>query len=268
MLLTQIKNKDSYTSQHSMNVAIYSIAFGKHLGMSQRDLNELGLAGLLHDAGKMLTPDEILKKPGKLTHDEFQIMKKHPADGKDILHSSSGVNENVIDVAHSHHERLHGGGYPRGLRHDEISPYSRIVSIVDFFDAITSERAYKYGSSSFQALRMLHANSETAFDKELVAGFIECVGVFPAGTVVEMSSGEIGIVVQTHPKFRLKPKVLIVLDTTQQPCPVRYLDLSLSPVDSKGQPYQINTVRHPRDFNINIGGFIQKYLIEDQLNLI
>ena len=268
VLLTQIKNKDSYTSQHSMNVSIYSIAFGRHLGMNHLELNELGLAGLLHDAGKMLTPDSILKKPGRLTTEEFEVMKRHPADGRDILLSSSGLADSAIDVAHGHHERLHGGGYPLGLAAHEISHYTRIVAIVDFFDAITSERAYKYGSNSFQALRMLHANSDAAFDKELVTQFIECVGVFPAGTIVEMNNGEIGIVVQAHKKYRLKPRVIIVLDEEKNHCQVHYLDLSESPVDRHGQLYQIKTVRHHRDFNINLGGFIQKYLIQDQLGLI
>ena len=151
--LTQLKNKDAYTSIHSMNVCILSLAFGRYLGLSEDTLNALGLGALLHDVGKVRVPMEILNKPDKLSVDEFEIMKRHPVDGLRIVSETKGIPSSAMDVVLSHHERAGGSGYPRGLRNNSISLFSKVVAIVDVYDAITSDRIYHHGMDTLQATK-------------------------------------------------------------------------------------------------------------------
>ena len=257
LLLSRLKNRDEYTSEHSLNVAIVSIAFGRHLGMDRDQLNEIGLCGMLHDMGKIVTPLEVLNKPGRLEGEEIEIMKQHPSHGREILMSSSGIHDSVIDVAYGHHERLDGSGYPRGLEQDKLSLYTKMVSIADVFDAVTSDRVYRDGSSSFQALRMLHSQRGQSYDPSLVINFIECVGIFPIGTVVELHNGEIGLVVQTHPRLKLKPKVRLLLDGNKTPMEPKIIDLATEVKDAAGLPYAIKSAHNPRKFNIDLKQFIR-----------
>ena len=257
LLLSRLKNKDEYTSEHSLNVAIVSIAFGRHLGMDRDQLNEIGLCGMLHDMGKIVTPQEVLNKPGRLEGEEIEIMKRHPADGREILMSSSGIHDSVIDVAYGHHERLDGSGYPRGLESDKLSLYTKMVTIADVFDAVTSDRVYRDGVSSFQALRMLHSQRGQSYDPSLVIQFIECVGIFPIGTVVELHNGEIGLVVQTHPRLKLKPKIRLLLDGNNTPLEPKVIDLATGAKDAAGLPYTIKSAHNPKKFNIDLKQFIR-----------
>ena len=155
ILLTQIKDKDEYTSQHSLNVCILSIVIGRHLGMPIKELEDLGLCGLLHDMGKIKIPLEILNKEGNLSADEFEVIKQHSILGRDILMSARNVPHSTVDVAYSHHEKLDGTGYPRGIKSEGITQNTRIVAIADTYDAITSERVYQVARSHLQALNSL-----------------------------------------------------------------------------------------------------------------
>lgn len=252
LLLSRLKNKDEYTSEHSLNVSIISIAFARHIGMDRDQLNEIGLCGMLHDMGKIVTPQEVLNKPGRLEGEEIEIMKRHPADGREILMASSGIHDSVIDVAYGHHERLDGSGYPRGVESDKLSLYTKMVTIADVFDAVTSDRVYRDGTSAFEALRILHAQRGTNYDPSLIIKFIECVGIFPIGTVVELHNGEIGLVIQTHPTYRLKPKIKLLLDQHKKLAEPRVIDLANGDLDANGQPYRIKGAHNPKKFNIDL----------------
>jgi HD-GYP domain-containing protein (c-di-GMP phosphodiesterase class II) len=226
LLLTSIKNKDNYTAEHSLNVAVLSIILGKQLGMERNKLEEVGLCGMLHDVGKILTPNEVLTKPGRLTPEEMLIMKMHPTQGRDILNNSHGTLPASLDVTHGHHERLDGSGYPRGLDDSQIGIYTRIVTISDVFDAITSNRVYDTRRPNIEAFKILQSQSGNHFDSDLVSVLMKAVGVFSPGTVVKLNNGEIAVVVRTNPARRLLPKVMVLKNAKLKPVTPRYIDLA------------------------------------------
>ena len=223
--MSKLRNKDEYTSEHSLNVGLLAIAFGRHLGASEEDLNKLGIAGMLHDVGKMQTPNEILLKEGKLSDDEFREMRMHTQHGRDILMAHRNVYRGTVDVALSHHENLDGSGYPRGIKGSGITDFTRIVALCDVYDAITSDRIYKKGASSLNALKIIHDDAGKKFDAHLAKDFVECIGLYPPGSVVELRTGEIGIVISTNHRHRHLPKVMVVRDAQKQPCSERVLNL-------------------------------------------
>lgn len=225
--LSNLKNQDTYTADHSMNVCMISLVFGRHLGLKEEPLNELGLGALLHDIGKIRTPSEVLNKPGKLTDKEMNVMRYHTIMGRDLLMKSPGISDTVIDIAYSHHERMTGGGYPRGIFGDRISLFAKMVAIVDVYDAITSDRVYHKGMSSADALHNIYKWRGKHFDPYLAEQFIQCIGTFPVGSIVELSSGEIGIVVGFEQKRRLLPQVMMVRDAELNLYqPIKYVDLA------------------------------------------
>lgn len=255
--LTHLKNKDEYTAIHSLNVCIFSIAFGRHLGLPNEALNELGLGGLLHDLGKIRVPSEVLNKPGKLTTEEFGLMKEHPVHGGNILTTTKGLSPDVIDVALSHHERMNGTGYPHGLRAKEISYFGRIVSIVDIYDATTSNRVYHSGMHSVDAMTQLYTMRQGFLDSQLVEQFIQCLGIYPVGSIVELYSGEIGVVIEINREHRLRPKILLVMDDKKQRYkPPRIVDLAQFEMIGYDTEYDIVSVHPPESFGINIKDFI------------
>jgi len=260
LLLTRLRHKDEYTSEHSLNVAIISIAFGRHVGMDRKQLNEIGLCGLLHDMGKMLTPDEVLNKPGRLTDDEMKIMQLHPVDGREILLATDDVMDDVIDVAYGHHERLNGTGYPRGIASKSLSLYTRMVTIADVFDAITGDRVYSRGKTAEEALSIIHQGSADSFDAPLVIKFIENIGTYPLGTIVETHNGEVGIVVENNPTHRLRPRIKLLLDEKKLPLEkVRFVDLGKAELDRDGRRYMIKTSHNPGSFNVDLTRHVSSY---------
>ncbi|MCK5360906.1 MAG: HD-GYP domain-containing protein, partial [Gammaproteobacteria bacterium] len=261
MWMTQLKKKDAYTSQHSMNVCILSIALGRQINLSVEELNQLGLCGMMHDMGKMRIPLDILNKPAKLDDKEFRVMKTHTTQGWKLLMSSRDMYEGAIDVAHSHHEKLLGGGYPRGLRSESLTPYTRMVAIADMYDAITSDRVYKSGVNHLDAINFLTKASDHHLDVGLVIKFIECLGIYPPGCIVEMNNGEIAIVIEVNPKKKIKPKVIILFDEYGEPKPERVVDLSKLDLDASGKTYRIRKIVRAVDYNIDIQKYYEKGLI-------
>jgi len=168
---------------------VLSLTLGRSLGLSKDELNELGLGALLHDIGKMKTPLEVLNKPGKLTPDEFEIMKTHPLDGFDLLRRDENISSEVLTIVKSHHERLSGDGYPDKLSENNISYYTKIVSITDVYDAVTSDRVYHDGMTPHEALKKLYEWMPGNFDFELMKTFIRTIGIYPVGSVVELKPG-------------------------------------------------------------------------------
>lgn len=256
--LTQLKDKDEYTAIHSLNVCILSLAFGRHMGFSREMLNELGLGALLHDLGKIRVPVQVLNKPGKLTNEEFKLMKLHPIYGKEILSTTSGLSPNVVDVAYSHHERMNGTGYPHGLNSDQISLYGRMVAIVDMYDAITSQRVYHHGIHSMDAMKQLYELRRTDLDQKMVEQFIQCLGIYPVGSIVELVCGAVGIVISINRERRLKPMILLVLNEQKvRITPPRIIDLAKFDVLKYGTQFDIKSVVQGHTYGINVLDYIK-----------
>lgn len=224
--MSKIREADEYTSEHSLNVCIYAISFGRHLGLERGDIEKLGLCALLHDVGKMRVPAEILNKPGALTAKEFNTIKAHTVHGRNLLMASPGMLPAAVDVAYGHHERMDGAGYPRGINASSTSTFSRIVAIVDAYDAMTADRCYAPAITPTEALNIIYKDKGTHFDDYLAKEFIRCVGIYPPGTIVELKNGMVGIVLAAHHKFTRLPKIIVVLDENKEPCKQKVCDLS------------------------------------------
>ncbi|GKR07943.1 phosphodiesterase [Aeromonas caviae] len=179
LCLARIRAKDAYLMEHSMNVAILLANFGRYLGLDRSVLKELTLGGLLHDVGKIMTPDEVLNKPGKLTDEELEVMREHVIHSHDILAATAGITPIMLEVASNHHERIDGTGYPRRLKGDQLSLYTRMSGIVDVYDAVTADRVYKQGMQPTQAFRILLKGVDLHFDADLVTKFIKCLTSSP-----------------------------------------------------------------------------------------
>lgn len=262
LLLTKIKHQDEYTAEHCINVSILAAAFGKHLGLLEGEIRTLALCGLLHDVGKTRIPDKVLNKPGALTPQEFDVMRRHTTHGRDILMATGRSLSAAVDVAFSHHERMDGSGYPRGLQAQQIPYFAKIIGLVDTYDAITSNRVYDMGRASMQALDIIHRHRGTQFDEELANAFIQMIGIYPPGSIVEMVNGEVGIVIQSHPKHKLKPRVLMIREPDKSPLSTfRVLDLQPGPVDNAGTPYRIAREVPDGTYGIVLQEFVEQGLI-------
>lgn len=195
LCLTKIREKDDYLLEHSLNVAILLANFGKFLGMSEEEVQDLSYAGFLHDLGKIKIPDEILHKPGRLTDSEMDIMKGHVKHGVDYL-KETDIAQPLIQAISEHHERLDGLGYPAGTKGDDISKAGRMLAIADMYDALTADRVYKAGMSSQKAFSILMNDAPTRLDKSLVQQFIKCLGVYPVGSLVLLSNERLAMVLE------------------------------------------------------------------------
>lgn len=213
--MSKIREEREYTAEHCLNVCILSIAFGRQLGMDEVELHNVGMCGLLHDVGKMRVPIDIVDKPASLTPKEMRLMKAHTVHGRNLLLSGSNIFNGAIDVAYSHHERIDGEGYPRKLPGHGISRFSRIVSLVDAYDAMTADRCYARAKTSTEALKIIYSERGKQFDETLALKFIETIGLYPAGSIVELYSGEVGIVVESNPRLRHLPKVILLMDSSK-----------------------------------------------------
>jgi HD-GYP domain-containing protein (c-di-GMP phosphodiesterase class II) len=208
--LVDIKSMDSYTYAHSVNVAVISLVLGISLNLSKRNLTYLCTGALIHDIGKSFIPKEILQKPGKLTPEEFKVIKNHPEHGYGFLNRYFSLSSHIKLIVLQHHERYDGLGYPNGISDEKISYLARIVSIADVYDALTSDRPYKRAMCPNDALEYLMSNAGTLFDHNMLNVFCRIVIPFPQGTIVSLSNGDIGIVEETIPNFPLRPTIKIV----------------------------------------------------------
>jgi putative nucleotidyltransferase with HDIG domain len=208
MCMTKIREKDTYLIEHSLNVAILLANFGKHVGLHEEQIQKLALSGFLHDIGKIKIPDKILHKPGRLNDQEMTIMKQHVYHGIKVL-AEMGISDSIIKTIGQHHERVDGYGYPEGLAGDEITQFGRMIAIVDTYDAITADRCYKVGMSSKKALQILLQETPEKFDEGLVTQFVQCIGIFPAGSLVKLSNEKIAMVLMQHPVYAIKPVVKV-----------------------------------------------------------
>ncbi|MGE6193962.1 HD-GYP domain-containing protein [Aeromonas media] len=252
LCLARIRAKDAYLMEHSMNVAILLANFGRYLGLERNVLKELTLGGLLHDVGKIMTPDEVLNKPGKLTDEEFGVMRQHVVHSYDILSNTAGITPTMLEVAANHHERLDGTGYPQRLKGEQLSLYTRMSGIVDVYDAVTADRVYKQGMQPTQAFRVLLKGINQHFDAELVTKFIKCMGVYPVGTLVQLSNQRLAVVMQRNEQQPLKPLVKVIYHATQR----HYLEVQWLDLARNGGQESIESTVDPKEFGINLANFV------------
>ena len=252
--LTNLKSRDEYTSIHCMNVCIMAVSFGRSIGMSKPELEIIGLGALLHDLGKMRVPLEILNKPGKLTEEEFDIMKTHPMEGYNMLEKQADLPLEVLDIVKHHHERRNGKGYPSRLKGEEITNMTRMVAIVDVYDAITSDRCYHDAITPYDALKNMYEWVNEDFDKTIIEQFIKCLGIYPIGCVVELNLGHIGIVVTASEKTKLRPIVLLISNSKGDKFPTpKLLNLAHPNWCSGAQKLEVKRIlsKNEYDFDIN-----------------
>lgn len=252
--LTRIQVKHEATAQHSLNVSALSIIMAKAAGMTQREMEDVGVCGMLHDVGKTSVSTEVLGKTGPLNAEERIEIQKHTRYGRNILMSTKSVMSGAADVAHSHHEREDGQGYPRRLASDSIPVFAKIVAIAEAYDTMTTKQAYKEAVSPSKALQELYSLRGKQFDEDLVIKFIDAVGIFPPGSIVELTNGEVGIVL-SNTKDKLRPRVIIILDALHEPLPQLVVDLSKMDTDNSGNVYQIKTTLSDGTYGIDVADF-------------
>jgi HD-GYP domain-containing protein (c-di-GMP phosphodiesterase class II) len=208
--LSDIKTTDDYTFAHSVNVCILSLMAGAKLGLNQLRLKDLGVGALLHDIGKVSIPEEIIKKPGKLTDEEYEIIKQHTVLGHNALKADMDIRISSAHIALAHHERYDGSGYPFGLKGENIHQFARIVAIADVYDALTSDRVYHEKMKAHEAVELLTTVGMNQFDREILQVFIKNIALYSLGTGVLLDNGEKGIVVDCNKDLPARPVVRIV----------------------------------------------------------
>ena len=228
-LLADVYVYDNYIFSHSLNVALYSLALGMELKLNEKQLETLGMGAILHDVGKMLIPFEILGKAGKLTEEEYELVKKHPEYGFQLLKKIHTVSLHVAHCAYQHHERLDGSGYPRGLKDNEIHDLGKIIAVADVFDAVTSNRVYRSAMLPHEGLEILYAGAGTQFEIPIVEAFRRAVAIYPNGLSVVLNDGRKGVVSSQNIGIGDRP-IIRIIEEVDQPLQEPY------EVDLKSQP--------------------------------
>ncbi|GLQ30924.1 HD-GYP domain-containing protein [Litoribrevibacter albus] len=249
--LSRIREKDSYLLEHSVNVGVLMSILGKAMDLERQTLFEYVLGALLHDIGKILIPDDVLHKPGRLTEAEFELMKKHSTFSRDILVKSGGLPQASINVAYQHHERLDGTGYPGKLDHSSISLEGKMAAVVDVYDAITADRCYHKGMPPTIALKRMLEWTGDHLDKELVHLFIRAMGIYPVGSLVELNNQRLAVVEEVNEEDQKRPVVKVIYNAQYK----RYVNIELLDL-SKKKDFAIVKPVDPSLYGININDFI------------
>ncbi len=260
--LTQLKSTDKRVAQHSLNVSMLSIILGRQIGLSEQELRNVGLCGMMHDMGKMLIPSAIRNKKTALSSDEQAVMKTHTTLGAELLKSSENMFHGAIETALTHHETINGQGYPKGLKDSDVSYYSNMVSIVNEYDNLTTDRPYRKALTHLQATQVLYQQAGEKFDRLLVSKFIESLGVFPPGCYVELSDNRIALVLETNTESKLRPKIMAFMDNQMSAIKKGVINLDKVLIDLKGKPLRIQNIINPDDFNIDRKKHFQDGVIE------
>ena len=251
--MTRLRIKDEYLVEHSLNVSILMTLFAKHLAFDREIIEKLALGAFLHDIGKVLVPPEILHKPGKLTPQEYEVMKSHVDLGLEVLKENPDLPELVIEIVQQHHERLDGKGYPKQLTEQQISQVGRMIAIVDSYDAMTADRVYKVGMHPIKAFKILMKDAPDSYDNTLVEQFVNCLGIYPIGTLVKLTSGKLGLISRLNKSQPLLPFVRVFYNTRLNQA-IAMEELDLSQTKHKDQ---IDCCIKPGEFNINLLRFFK-----------
>lgn len=250
--LTRLKRTDQYGYDHALNVSVHLMILARFAGLDKQQVRRLGTAGLLQDIGKLRLDQRILKRPGPLEDHEMDHAREHVNHSVAILRKQKNVDPELVHIVECHHERFDGSGYPQGLREAAITLGAEMAGLVDTYCALTQDRAYSKGISSQKAMEQLNQMRNKAFRDALVDLFLQCIGLYPVGTLVELNSGEVGIVIQQNQVRRLQPKVLVLLapDKSLDKFP-RLLDLLMQPTTAAGELYRIAKALPPDSYGID-----------------
>lgn len=248
--LSRLKNADDYTYLHSIAVCVLMIALGRQLGLKDDVLRQAGVAGLLHDIGKIFIPHEILNKPGKLTDDEFNIVKGRPLKGWETLNNCAGISELALDVCRHHHERVDGMGYPDKLSGETLTLFARMGAICDVYDAITSNRCYKKGWEPAESIRKMAEWKNGHFDEDIFHAFVKTVGIYPTGTLLKLKSGRLGVVTDQSKKSLVMPIVKVFFSTRSN------AHIQQEIVDLSKSPDSIANLENPQQWGFNINNIL------------
>ena len=254
--LTRLRVTDQYSYDHAVDVSVHAMIFGRFLGFDKSEIELLGQAGLLQDVGKIGIDPEILSKPSALTEEEYLHVQSHVACSLELLERQPLFSPEVLKIVAAHHERIDGSGYPRRIRDELIGLNCEISGMMDTYCAMTRDRVFSPAISSQKALEALYKMRGTKFRATLVDQFIQCLGLYPIGTLVELNTGEVGIVIQQNQVRRLRPRVLILMaqDKTIERRP-RNLDLMLYPPSPTGEPYRIMEALPSNAYGLNPAEF-------------
>ena len=250
--LTRLKNSDQYSYDHAVDVSVHLMVFARFLGLGSTTIEDLGRAGLMQDVGKAQLDPEILAKPSALSEEEYLEVQTHVASSLDILRSQNAFSDDVLGIVAAHHERYDGSGYPRRLDGESLSLPCELAGLIDTYCAMIRQRVYSPAVSSQKALEVLARMRGVKFREALVDQFIQCVGLYPIGTLVELNTGEVAVVIQQNQVRRLKPRVLVLLapDKSLERRP-RSLDLILEPMTPTGEPYRIKSALPSNAYGID-----------------
>ena len=233
--LARLKTADDYTFMHSVAVCALMIALARKLGLDEQQTRDAGMAGLLHDLGKAMIPMEILNKPGKLTDEEFDLVKTHPEEGHKLLLGGIGISEMTRDVCLHHHEKIDGSGYPKRLNGETMSLFAKMGAVCDVYDAVTSNRPYKAGWDPAESIKRM-AEWKGHFDPVVFQAFVKSLGIYPIGSFIRLESGKLGVVIEQGEQSLLKPKVRVFFSTKSQAyIKPETIDLARSPEKIAGR---------------------------------
>ncbi len=256
--LSNLDERDAPTSVHSVNVCILALTFGDHLGLERAELEQIGLGALLHDTGKLFMPAAIRDKADALTDAEWEVARRHPQDGYDILLEKGDFPTEVLDIVRLHHERLDGSGYPFGRVGVELSLPVRVVALANAYDSLTSARAYRAAMPADKALQQIYNGADGTFGSRLVQEFIRCVGIYPAGTLVELDNGAVAVVLGSRPDARIQPTVLLVRTADGEYFRKRVVLNLASEAENEGPTpaRHIRRALNPAEENIDVAGIV------------